>query len=307
MRTRRSTAPAADERRATSSQAKPKTLLRGACPRLASPPTAEERVRRTNEYRASRSRARAYRDGLRAAAVAARGAGAGAAGAGRRRGRARAISPRARAGSRARSTTSTMWTTLITSTREDADGGGGARAAARVEGLADELVYPGGLTTFEDSDEDARAAQRCDGRSAPSRQPGGVVWVLAALAISLLAIVARIVSDAAAAALEGVAEVRSTLSAARSPPRSSASASPRRAIYRRRPDTYWRALAEDALEAAVAASRGRGGCRVGARAVRPPRDALIRARWPLAGAKRRAASRRGRSSSGSSTATWMAS
>ena len=45
---------------------------------------------------------------------------------------------------------------------EDADAGGRRRRARRreSEGLADELVYPGGLTTFEDSDEDARAAQR---------------------------------------------------------------------------------------------------------------------------------------------------
>ena len=71
-------------------------------------------------------------------------------------------------------------------------------------------MYPGGLTTFEDSDEDARAAQRGDVK-APRDNQAAFFGIMAALAISLLAIVARIVSDAAAAALEGVAEVRDTL------------------------------------------------------------------------------------------------
>ncbi len=70
-RTRRATTDRPPTRRTTSSPRSPSQRGRASHPRLASPPTAEERVRRTNEYRASRSRARAYRDGLRAAAAAA--------------------------------------------------------------------------------------------------------------------------------------------------------------------------------------------------------------------------------------------
>ena len=158
-------------------------------------------------------------------------------------------------------------------------------------GLADELVYPGGLTTFEDSDDDARAAQRGDAK-APRDNQAAFFGVLAALAISLLAIVARIVSDAAAAALEGVAEVRSTLAQPRVAAAIICFGVAAASIYKRVQTLIERrALAEDLLEAAVAAledARRLPGSRA-----RVPcdhlRDALIRARWPLAGAKRRAA------------------
>ena len=187
-----------------------------------------------------------------------------------------------------------MWTTLITSMTSWRTPTRRRRARARrreSEGLADELVYPGGLTTFEDSDEDARAAQRGDAK-APRDNQAAFFGVLAALAISLLAVVARIVSDAAAAALEGVAEVRSTLAQPRVCIAIVGFGVAAASIYRRVQTLIERrALAEDLLEAAVAAledARRLPGSRA-----RVPcdhlRDALIRARWPLAGAKRRAA------------------
>ena len=289
MRTRRST-DRPPTRRTTSSPRSP-TSQRGRAshPRLASPPTAEERVRRTNEYRASRSRARAYRDGLRAAAAAAPAPAPAQP--------APAESPRSRARNFAQSqgwlTGSVDDVDDVDNVDEvDADAAAAARARRREsEGLADELVYPGGLTTFEDSDEDARAAQRGDAK-APRDNQAALFGVLAALAISLLAVVARIVSDAAAAALEGVAEVRSTLAQPRVYIAIVGFGVAAASIYRRVQTLIERrALAEDLLEAAVAAledARRLPGSRA-----RVPcdhlRDALIRARWPLAGAKRRAA------------------
>ena len=131
-----------------------------------------------------------------------------------------------------------------------------------------------------------RAAERGDVK-APRDNQAALFGVLAALAISLLAIVARIVSDAAAAALEGVAEVRDTLAQPRVYIAIVGLRVAAASIYKRVHTLIESALAEDLLEAAVAAL-ARGGCRVGARrAVRPPRDAPC-ARWPLAGAKRRA-------------------
>ena len=291
MRTRRST-DRPPTRRATSSPRSPSQRGRASHPRLASPPTAEERVRRTNEYRASRSRARAYRDGLRAAAAAAPAPAPAQP--------APAESPRSRARTFAQSQ---GWLTgsiddvddvddVDNVDEVDADAAAAARARRREsEGLADELVYPGGLTTFEDSDEDARAAQRGDAK-APRDNQAAFFGVLAALAISLLAVVARIVSDAAAAALEGVAEVRSTLAQPRVYIAIVGFGVAAASIYKRVQTLIERrALAEDLLEAAVAAledARRLPGSRA-----RVPcdhlRDALIRARWPLAGAKRRAA------------------
>ena len=292
-RTRRSADGRSPTRRTTSSPRSPRQG-RASHPRLASPPTAEERVRRTNEYRASRSRARAYRDGLRAAAAAAPAPAPAQP--------APAESPRSRARNFAQSQ---GWLTgsvddvddvdgvdNVDDVVEDADAAAAARARRREsEGLADELVYPGGLTTFEDSDEDARAAQRGDAK-APRDNQAAFFGVLAALAISLLAIVARIVSDAAAAALEGVAEVRSTLAQPRVYIAIVGFGVAAASIYKRVQTLIERrALAEDLLEAAVAAledARRLPGSRA-----RVPcdhlRDALIRARWPLAGAKRRAA------------------
>ena len=288
-RTRRSTDGRPPTRRTTSSPRSPRQG-RASHPRLASPPTAEERVRRTNEYRASRSRARAYRDGLRAAAAAAPAPAPAQP--------APAESPRSRARTFAQSQ---GWLTGSVDdvdnvddvdVVEDADAAAAARARRREsEGLADELVYPGGLTTFEDSDEDARAAQRGDAK-APRDNQAAFFGILAALAISLLAIVARIVSDAAAAALEGVAEVRSTLAQPRVYIAIVGFGVAAASIYKRVQTLIERrALAEDLLEAAVAAledARRLPGSRA-----RVPcdhlRDALIRARWPLAGAKRRAA------------------
>ena len=291
-RTRRST-DRPPTRRTTSSPRSPRQG-RASHPRLASPPTAEERVRRTNEYRASRSRARAYRDGLRAAAAAAPAPAPAQP--------APAESPRSRARNFAQSQ---GWLTGslddvdnvddvddVDNVEDDPDAAAAARARRREsEGLADELVYPGGLTTFEDSDDDARAAQRGDAK-APRDNQAAFFGVLAALAISLLAIVARIVSDAAAAALEGVAEVRSTLAQPRVYIAIVGFGVAAASIYKRVQTLIERrALAEDLLEAAVAAledARRLPGSRA-----RVPcdhlRDALIRARWPLAGAKRRAA------------------
>ena len=291
MRTRRST-DRPPTRRTTSSPRSPSQRGRASHPRLASPPTAEERVRRTNEYRASRSRARAYRDGLRAAAAAAPAPAPAQP--------APAESPRSRARNFAQSQ---GWLTgsvddvddvddVDNVDEVDADAAAAARARRREsEGLADELVYPGGLTTFEDSDDDARAAQRGDAK-APRDNQAAFFGVLAALAISLLAIVARIVSDAAAAALEGVAEVRDTLAQPRVYIAIVGFGVAAAFIYKRVQTLIERrALAEDLLEAAVAAledARRLPGSRA-----RVPcdhlRDALIRARWPLAGAKRRAA------------------
>ena len=296
MRTRRSTDGRPPTRRATSSPRSP-TSQRGRAshPRLASPPTAEERVRRTNEYRASRSRARAYRDGLRAAAAAAPAPAPAQP--------APAESPRSRARNFAQSQ---GWLTgslddvdnvddvddVDNVDEVDPDAAAAARARRREsEGLADELVYPGGLTTFEDSDDDARAAQRGDAK-APRDNQAAFFGIMAALAISLLAVVARIVSDAAAAALEGVAEVRSTLAQPRVAAAIICFGVAAAFIYKRVQTLIERrALAEDLLEAAVAAledARRLPGSRA-----RVPcdhlRDALIRARWPLAGAKRRAA------------------
>ena len=148
--------------------------------------------------------------------------------------------------------------------RRDADAAAAARARRREsEGLADELVYPGGLTTFEDSDEDARAAQRGDAK-APRDNQAALFGVLAALAISLLAVVARIVSDAAAAALEDVAEVRSGLSSrARLYSRSSASASPRRPFINASRHLFlWRARRGRSWRRRSLPWRTRGGCRV---------------------------------------------
>ena len=292
-RTRRST-DRPPTRRTTSSPRSPSQRGRASHPRLASPPTAEERVRRTNEYRASRSRARAYRDGLRAAAAAAPAPAPAAP--------APAESPRSRARTFAQSQ---GWLTGslddvdnvddvddVDNVEDDPDAAAAARARRREsEGLADELVYPGGLTTFEDSDDDARAAQRGDAK-APRDNQAAFFGVLAALAISLLAVVARIVSDAAAAALEGVAEVRSTLAQPRVYIAIVGFGVAAASIYKRVQTLIERrALAEDLLEAAVAAledARRLPGSRA-----RVPcdhlRDALIRARWPLAGAKRRAA------------------
>ena len=280
-------------RRTTSSPRSPRQG-RASHPRLASPPTAEERVRRTNEYRASRSRARAYRDGLRAAAAAAPAPAPAQP--------APAESPRSRARNFAQSQ---GWLTGslddvdnvddvddVDNVEDDPDAAAAARARRREsEGLADELVYPGGLTTFEDSDDDARAAQRGDAK-APRDNQAAFFGVLAALAISLLAVVARVVSDAAAAALEGVAEVRSTLAQPRVYIAIVGFGVAAASIYKRVQTLIERrALAEDLLEAAVAAledARRLPGSRA-----RVPcdhlRDALIRARWPLAGAKRRAA------------------
>ena len=290
-RTRRSTDGRPPTRRTTSSPRSPRQG-RASHPRLASPPTAEERVRRTNEYRASRSRARAYRDGLRAAAAAAPAPAPAQP--------APAESPRSRARNFAQSQ---GWLTgsvddvddvddVDNVDEVDADAAAAARARRREsEGLADELVYPGGLTTFEDSDDDARAAQRGDAK-APRDNQAAFFGVLAALAISLLAVVARVVSDAAAAALEGVAEVRSTLAQPRVYIAIVGFGVAAASIYKRVQTLIERrALAEDLLEAAVAAledARRLPGSRA-----RVPcdhlRDALIRARWPLAGAKRRAA------------------
>ena len=280
-------------RRTTSSPRSPRQG-RASHPRLASPPTAEERVRRTNEYRASRSRARAYRDGLRAAAAAAPAPAPAQP--------APAESPRSRARNFAQSQ---GWLTGslddvdnvddvddVDNVEDDPDAAAAARARRREsEGLADELVYPGGLTTFEDSDDDARAAQRGDAK-APRDNQAAFFGILAALAISLLAVVARVVSDAAAAALEGVAEVRSTLAQPRVYIAIVGFGVAAASIYKRVQTLIERrALAEDLLEAAVAAledARRLPGSRA-----RVPcdhlRDALIRARWPLAGAKRRAA------------------
>ena len=291
-RTRRTDRPPT-RRGATSSPRSPRQG-RASHPRLASPPTAEERVRRTNEYRASRSRARAYRDGLRAAAAAAPAPAPAQP--------APAESPRSRARNFAQSQ---GWLTGslddvdnvddvddVDNVEDDPDAAAAARARRREsEGLADELVYPGGLTTFEDSDEDARAAQRGDAK-APRDNQAAFFGVLAALAISLLAVVARVVSDAAAAALEGVAEVRSTLAQPRVYIAIVGFGVAAASIYKRVQTLIERrALAEDLLEAAVAAledARRLPGSRA-----RVPcdhlRDALIRARWPLAGAKRRAA------------------
>ena len=288
-RTRRTDRP--PTRRTTSSPRSPRQG-RASHPRLASPPTAEERVRRTNEYRASRSRARAYRDGLRAAAAAAPAPAPAQP--------APAESPRSRARNFAQSQ---GWLTgsvddvddvddVDNVDEVDADAAAAARARRREsEGLADELVYPGGLTTFEDSDDDARAAQRGDAK-APRDNQAALFGIMAALAISLLAVVARIVSDAAAAALEGVAEVRSTLAQPRVYIAIVGFGVAAAFIYQRVQTLIERrALAEDLLEAAVAAledARRLPGSRA-----RVPcdhlRDALIRARWPLAGAKRRAA------------------
>ena len=289
-RTRRTDRP--PTRRTTSSPRSPRQG-RASHPRLASPPTAEERVRRTNEYRASRSRARAYRDGLRAAAAAPPAPAPAQP--------APAESPRSRARNFAQSQ---GWLTGSlddvdnvddvddVDVVEDADAAAAARARRREsEGLADELVYPGGLTTFEDSDDDARAAQWGDAK-APRDNQAAFFGVLAALAISLLAIVARVVSDAAAAALEGDAEVRSTLAQPRVYIAIVGFGVAAASIYKRVQTLIERrALAEDLLEAAVAAledARRLPGSRA-----RVPcdhlRDALIRARWPLAGAKRRAA------------------
>ena len=254
MRTRRSADGRPPTRRTTSSPRSPRQG-RASHPRLASPPTAEERVRRTNEYRASRSRARAYRDGLRAAAAAAPAPAPAPP--------APAESPRSRARNFAQSQ---GWLTGSlddvdnvddvddVDVVEDADAAAAARARRREsEGLADELVYPGGLTTFEDSDEDARAAQRGDAK-APRDNQAAFFGVLAALAISLLAVVARIVSDAAAAALEGVAEVRSTLAQPRVAAAIICFGVAAASIYRRVQTLIERrALAEDLLEAAVAA------------------------------------------------------
>ena len=289
-RTRRSTDGRPPTRRTTSSPRSPRQG-RASHPRLASPPTAEERVRRTNEYRASRSRARAYRDGLRAAAAAAPAPAPAQP--------APAESPRSRARNFAQSQ---GWLTGsvddvddvddVDNVEDDPDAAAAARARRREsEGLADELVYPGGLTTFEDSDDDARAAQRGDAK-APRDNQAAFFGVLAALAISLLAVVARVVSDAAAAALEGVAEVRSTLAQPRVYIAIVGFGVAAASIYKRVQTLIERrALAEDLLEAAVAAledARRLPGSRA-----RVPcdhlRDALIRARWPLAGAKRRAA------------------
>ena len=292
-RTRRSTDGRPPTRRTTSSPRSPRQG-RASHPRLASPPTAEERVRRTNEYRASRSRARAYRDGLRAAAAAAPAPAPAQP--------APAESPRSRARTFAQSQ---GWLTGslddvdnvddvddVDNVEDDPDAAAAARARRREsEGLADELVYPGGLTTFEDSDDDARAAQRGDAK-APRDNQAAFFGILAALAISLLAIVARIVSDAAAAALEGVAEVRDTLAQPRVYIAIVGFGVAAAFIYKRVQTLIERrALAEDLLEAAVAAledARRLPGSRA-----RVPcdhlRDALIRARWPLAGAKRRAA------------------
>ena len=288
-RTRRTT-DRPPTRRTTSSPRSPRQG-RASHPRLASPPTAEERVRRTNEYRASRSRARAYRDGLRAAAAAAPAPAPAQP--------APAESPRSRARNFAQSQ---GWLTgsvddvddvdVVDNVEDDADAAAAARARRREsEGLADELVYPGGLTTFEDSDDDARAAQRGDAK-APRDNQAAFFGVLAALAISLLAVVARVVSDAAAAALEGVAEVRDTLAQPRVYIAIVGFGVAAASIYKRVQTLIERrALAEDLLEAAVAAledARRLPGSRA-----RVPcdhlRDALIRARWPLAGAKRRAA------------------
>jgi len=291
-RTRRATTDRPPTRRTTSSPRSPSQRGRASHARLASPPTAEERVRRTNEYRASRSRARAYRDGLRAAAAAAPAPAPAQP--------APAESPRSRARNFAQSQ---GWLTgsvddvddvddVDNVDEVDADAAAAARARRREsEGLADELVYPGGLTTFEDSDEDARAAQRGDAK-APRDNQAAFFGIIAALAISLLAVVARIVSDAAAAALEGVAEVRSTLAQPRVYIAIVGFGVAAAFIYRRVQTLIERrALAEDLLEAAVAAledARRLPGSRA-----RVPcdhlRDALIRARWPLAGAKRRAA------------------
>ena len=291
MRTRRST-DRPPTRRTTSSPRSPSQRGRASHPRLASPPTAEERVRRTNEYRASRSRARAYRDGLRAAAAAAPAPAPAQP--------APAESPRSRARNFAQSQ---GWLTgsvddvddvddvdNVDDVVEDADAAAARARRRESEGLADELVYPGGLTTFEDSDEDARAAQRGDAK-APRDNQAALFGVLAALAISLLAVVARIVSDAAAAALEGVAEVRDTLAQPRVYIAIVGFGVAAAFIYKRVQTLIERrALAEDLLEAAVAAWRTRGGCPVArARAVRHLRRRMIRARWPLAGAKRRAA------------------
>ena len=153
----------------------------------------------------------------------------------------------------------------------DAAGGGRARRRES-EGLADELVYPGGLTTFEDSDEDARGA--AGDAKAPRDNQAAFFGIMAALAISLLAVVARIVSDAAAAALEGVAEVRDTLSQPRVAAAIICFGVAAASIYRRAQTLIERrALAEDLLEAAVASVGGRAAAaRVArARAVRPLR------------------------------------
>ena len=252
MRTRRST-DRPPTRRATSSPRSPSQRGRASHPRLASPPTAEERVRRTNEYRASRSRARAYRDGLRAAAAAAPAPAPAPP--------APAESPRSRARTFAQSQ---GWLTGsiddvddvddVDNVEDDPDAAAAARARRREsEGLADELVYPGGLTTFEDSDDDARAAQRGDAK-APRDNRAAFFGIMAALAISLLAVVARIVSDAAAAALEGVAEVRSTLAQPRVAAAIICFGVAAASIYKRVQTLIERrALAEDLLEAAVAA------------------------------------------------------
>ena len=131
---------------------------------------------------------------------------------------------------------------------------------------------------------------------APRDNQAAFFGVLAALAISLLAIVARIVSDAAAAALEGVAEVRSTLAQPRglSTPQPIVGFGVAAAfIYKRVQTLIERRARRGPAGGGGRRAGGRGGCRVArARAVRPPRGTHDRARWPLAGAKRRAALKR---------------
>jgi len=267
---------------------------RAAHPRLTSPPDAEDRVRRTNEYRASRSRARAYRDGLRATAASPAPAPAQT---------TPTESPRSRARTFA---ASQGWLTGSVSADnvddvdlddvDDVDDDVAAAARARrreSEGLADELVYPGGLTAFEDSDEDARAAPS---PAPPKNDQAALIGVVAALALALLAIAVKTVGDAAAAALEGVNELATDARATLAKPYVAAAivtggfvaALAARETCAR---VERRAIATDLLEAAITAledARRLPGSRA-----RVPcdhlRDALIRARWPLAGARRRAA------------------
>lgn len=254
---------------------------------MTSPPNAEDRVRRTNEYRASRSRARAYRDGLRATAASPAPAPAQT---------TPTESPRSRARTFAASQGWLTGSAVSADNVDDVDDDIAAAARARrreSEGLADELVYPGGLAAFEDSDEDARAAPS---PAPPKNDQAALIGVVAALALALLAIAVKTVGDAAAAALEGVSELATDARATLAKPYVAAAivtggfvaALAARETCAR---VERRAIATDLLEAAITAledARRLPGSRA-----RVPcdhlRDALIRARWPLAGARRRAA------------------
>ena len=267
--------------RSTSSRGSPS---RSAHPRLAGSPDASDRVRKTRDFAESKARARAYKETLRTRAPAPRTPAPAA--------------PAAAPGSRERAREFALqagWLTESAIARADGDGddddddGDAAPPPPSASALASELMFPGAAKT------PTRARPPPPAPAASGRR--GAEGVLLALGVALAAALAKWLYDAYVAAkastLTLAREAGAGLAALARDPRYVAAAASGALVcaagwvaFARAADRS--ALAEQLYRDAIAALEAavddpRADARVPADHLR---DALVRARCPLAGARR---------------------